>query len=85
MKQNTLTKKELSEIKRQEKEEARQEASIDRLVIFRDSNGAIKYNNICSHCMKSCKQSYKSKVLECKQYEGYPRQSKHRQTDEKRD
>ena len=79
MKQNVLTKRELSDINRQEKEETRQDASNDRLVMFRDRKGAIRYNNICSHCTRTCKQSFKAKVLECRPYEPYPRQTRHSQ------
>lgn len=82
MQQNYLTKKEIADIKRQEKLEAKEEASIDRLAMFRNKKGYVKYNNICSHCERSCKQSFRVKIVECRPYTPYKEPSKHRQNDQ---
>lgn len=32
---------------------------------FKDENGEIKYNETCLKCPKSCKQSFRIKVVSC--------------------
>lgn len=38
----------------------------DDMEFFRDDNNRIKYNRICLRCIRECKQSFRSALLECK-------------------
>ncbi len=35
---------------------------------FLNDKGRISYNDLCKRCQRSCKQSFRSTVVECKQY-----------------
>ena len=46
-------------MKKTEKEEWR---------FFLKKNGRKNYNELCSHCARSCKQSFRVKVIACPKY-----------------
>lgn len=35
---------------------------------FLNDKGRISYNDLCKCCQRSCKQSFRSTVVECRQY-----------------
>ncbi len=35
---------------------------------FLNDKGRISYNDLCKYCQRSCKQSFRSTVVECRQY-----------------
>lgn len=40
----------------------------DVYAFYRDTDGKIKYNPMCLHCSKSCRQSFRSTILRCPNY-----------------
>ncbi len=35
---------------------------------FLNDKGRISYNDLCKRCQRNCKQSFRSMVVECRQY-----------------
>ena len=38
------------------------------LSLFLNDAGRVSYNILCRHCIHSCKQSYRTMVIECRRY-----------------